>query len=335
MSASNPPPPATLGRYRVVRRLGAGGMAEVFLAKHTGAESIEKLLVVKRILPTFARSPKFVAMFVDEAKLAMRLNHPNIVQVYAFEQVKDDAGGKRRGLQGEREGGAQGSEEFLLAMEFVDGLDLGRVLSAARRRGRRMPYAVAALLVMEIAKGLDYAHNRKDESGAPMEIVHRDVSPQNVLVSYDGAVKIADFGIARARMISEETGVIKGKFSYMSPEQARGQRVDRRSDVYSLGVLFAELLMNRTMYPGLQGMEILEQVRDGRTTQPRAADPYVPEELDAIAMKAMATDREERYQTCRSLAGAISRWLHSQEELHDAAQPSCSEQPKRAIRHHR
>ncbi|MFO0714806.1 MAG: protein kinase [Sandaracinus sp.] len=316
MSASNPPPPATLGRYRVVRRLGAGGMAEVFLAKHTGAESIEKLLVVKRILPTFARSPKFVAMFVDEAKLAMRLNHPNIVQVYAFEQVKDDAGRRRSG-----EGAAsQGAEEFLLAMEFVDGLDLGRVLSAARRRGRRMPYAVAALLVMEIAKGLDYAHNRKDESGAAMEIVHRDVSPQNVLVSYDGAVKIADFGIARARMISEETGVIKGKFSYMSPEQARGQRVDRRSDVYSLGVLFAELLMNRTMYPGLQGMEILEQVRDGRTTQPRVADPYVPEELDAIAMRAMATDREERYQTCRSLAGAISRWLHSQEELHDAAQ---------------
>jgi tetratricopeptide (TPR) repeat protein len=299
VSVSNNPPPSTLGRYRVVRRLGAGGMAEVFLAKYTGAESIEKLLVVKRILPTFARSPKFVSMFVDEAKLAMRLNHPNIVQVYAFEQVKD---------------------EFLLAMEFVDGLDLGRVLSAARRRGRRMPYAVAALLVMEIAKGLDYAHNRKDESGTAMEIVHRDVSPQNVLVSYDGAVKIADFGIARARMISEETGVIKGKFSYMSPEQARGQRVDRRSDVYSLGVLFAELLMNRTMYPGLQGMEILEQVRDGKTTQPRAADPYVPEELDAIAMRATATDREERYQTCRSLAGAISRWLHSQEELHDAAQ---------------
>jgi tetratricopeptide (TPR) repeat protein/tRNA A-37 threonylcarbamoyl transferase component Bud32 len=299
VSASNPPPPSTLGRYRVVRRLGAGGMAEVFLAKYTGAESIEKLLVVKRILPTFARSPKFVSMFVDEAKLAMRLNHPNIVQVYAFEQVR---------------------EEFLLAMEFVDGLDLGRLLAAARRRGRRMPYAVAALLVMEIAKGLDYAHNRKDESGTPMDIVHRDVSPQNVLVSYDGAVKIADFGIARARMISEETGVIKGKFSYMSPEQARGQRVDRRSDVYSLGVLFAELLMNRTMYPGLQGMEILEQVRDGKTVSPHALDPYVPEELDAIATRAMAVDREERFQTCRSLAGAISRWLHAQEELHDASQ---------------
>nr|MDQ3034522.1 protein kinase [Myxococcota bacterium] len=297
--ASTAPPPPVLGRYRVLRRLGAGGMAEVFLAKSSGAEGIEKVLVVKRVLPTFSRSPKFVAMFVDEAKVAMRLNHPNIVQVYAFEQVKD---------------------EFLLAMEYVDGLDLGRLLSAARRKHTRLPYALSALVVMEAAKGLDYAHNRKDESGAGMEIVHRDVSPQNVLVSYDGTVKIADFGIARARMVSEETGVIKGKFSYMSPEQARGQRVDRRSDVYSLGVLLSELLMNRAMYPGLQGMEVLEQVRDGRVSAPRNVDPEIPAELDAIARRAMAFDREERYQSGRSLAGALSRLLHEQDELHDAGE---------------
>jgi tetratricopeptide (TPR) repeat protein len=296
LSSASSPPPAHLGRYRVIRRLGAGGMAEVFLAKSAGAEGIEKVLVVKRILPTFARSPKFLAMFVDEAKLAMRLNHPNIVQVYAFEQVKD---------------------EFLLAMEFVDGMDLGRLLSAARRRQLRIPYTLAALIVSEVSKGLDYAHNRKDESGAPMEIVHRDVSPQNVLVSHEGAVKIADFGIARARMITEETGVIKGKFSYMSPEQARGMRVDRRSDVYSLGVLLAELVMGRTMYPGLQGMEVLEQVRDGKVTRPSQVDANVPKELDDIAMRAMAFDREERFQTCRSLAGALTRWLHEQDDVHD------------------
>jgi eukaryotic-like serine/threonine-protein kinase len=145
--ASSTPPPPVLGRYRVLRRLGAGGMAEVFLAKSSGAEGIEKVLVVKRVLPSFGRSPKFVSMFVDEAKVAMRLNHPNIVQVYNFEQVKD---------------------EFLLAMEFVDGLDLGRLLSAARRKGRRLPHALCAYVVMEVAKGLDYAHNRKDESGTPM-----------------------------------------------------------------------------------------------------------------------------------------------------------------------
>lgn len=272
-------------------------MAEVFLAKTTGAEGIEKVLVVKRVLPTFARSAKFISMFVDEAKVAMRLNHPNIVQVYAFEQVQG---------------------ELALAMEFVDGLDLGRLLAAARRQSRRIPPALCAFVVMEAAKGLDYAHNRKDESGVPLEIVHRDVSPQNVLVSYDGIVKIADFGIARARLVSEETGVIKGKFSYMSPEQARGQRVDRRSDVYSLGVLLAELLMNRSMYPGQQGMEVLEQVRDGRLTLPRQVDTTVPPELEQIVRRATALDREERYQTGRSLAGAISRWLHGQEELLDS-----------------
>ncbi|MEC7518544.1 MAG: protein kinase [Myxococcota bacterium] len=297
MPTPSTPPPESLGRYRIVRRLGAGGMAEVFLAKSTGAEGIEKILVVKRVLPTFARSPKFISMFVDEAKVAMRLNHPNIVQVYAFEQVRD---------------------EFLLAMEFVDGLDLGRLISGARRQGRRIPAALAAYVVSEMAKGLDYAHNRKDESGVPMDIVHRDVSPQNVLLSYDGIVKIADFGIARARLVSEETGVIKGKFSYMSPEQARGQRVDRRSDVYSIGVLLAELLMNRSMYPGQQGMEVLEQVRDGKLTLPRQVDRGCPPELDEVVRRATAFDREERFQTARSLAGALSRWLHGQEEILDA-----------------
>ncbi|MCZ7686141.1 MAG: serine/threonine protein kinase [Sandaracinaceae bacterium] len=295
--APTTPPPESLGRYRVVRRLGAGGMAEVFLAKTAGAEGTEKVLVVKRVLPTFARSAKFISMFVDEAKVAMRLNHPNIVQVYAFEQV---------------------SGELVLAMEYVDGLDLGRLIGTARREGRRLSHALSAFLVMEVAKGLDYAHNRKDESGVPMDIVHRDVSPQNVLISYDGVVKIADFGIARARLVSEETGVIKGKFSYMSPEQARGQRVDRRSDVYSLGVLLAELLMGRPMYPGQQGMEVLEQVREGRLTLPRQVDPSVPEELEQVVRRATAFDREERYQTARSLAGALSRWLHGQEELLDA-----------------
>ncbi len=297
MARTNTPPPESLGRYRIVRRLGAGGMAEVFLAKSTGAEGIEKILVVKRVLPTFARSPRFISMFVDEAKVAMRLNHPNIVQVYAFEQVKT---------------------EFLLAMEFVDGLDLGRLISASRRQKARVPHAHCAYVVSEVSKGLDYAHNRKDESGEPMDIVHRDVSPQNVLISYDGIVKIADFGIARARLVSEETGVIKGKFSYMSPEQARGQRVDRRSDVYSLGVLLAELLMGRSMYPGQQGMEVLEQVREGKVTLPRNVDPRVPAELNEIVRKATAFDREARYPSARKLSAALTRWLHSQEELLDA-----------------
>ncbi|MGF1465858.1 MAG: protein kinase [Sandaracinaceae bacterium] len=296
---SAPPPPARLGRYRIVRRLGAGGMAEVFLARATGAEGIEKLLVLKRVLPTFARHPRFLGMFVDEAKVAMRLNHPNIVQMYAFEQVRD---------------------EFLLAMEHVDGLDLGRLVGASRRAGRRIGPGLAAFVVMEVARGLDYAHNRRDESGAPLDIVHRDISPQNILVSYEGAVKIADFGIARAALVSEESGVIKGKFSYMSPEQARGLPVDRRSDVYALGIVLAELLMNRSMYPGERGVELLERVRAGELTRPREVDPAVPPVLDDLVARATALRPEDRFATARELATELSRWLHRRWSISDGAE---------------
>lgn len=298
MSSTSTPPPQALGRYRIVRRLGAGGMAEVFLARSSGAEGIEKLLVVKRVLPSFVRNAKFRTMFIDEAKVAMRLNHPNIVQVYTFEQVR---------------------EEFLLAMEYVDGLDLGRLVTATRRMKRRLPYGIAAYAVAEAAKGLDYAHNRKDEQGEPLEIVHRDVSPQNVLLSFEGSVKIADFGIARARMISEDTGIIKGKFAYMSPEQAQGAPVDRRSDVYSLGVLLAELLMGRSMYAGQGGLDVLDLVRQGKLTLPRNVDPDVPEELEQIVRRATEVDVNARYPSARAFAGALAQWLHAQDEVVDAA----------------
>ncbi len=298
MSSTSTPPPQTLGRYRIVRRLGAGGMAEVFLARSSGAEGIDKLLVVKRVLPTFVRNAKFRTMFIDEAKVAMRLNHPNIVQVYTFEQVR---------------------EEFFLAMEYVDGLDLGRLVGAVRRAKRRLPYSIAAYIVAEAAKGLDYAHNRKDEQGEPLEIVHRDVSPQNVLLSFEGSVKIADFGIARARMISEDTGIIKGKFAYMSPEQAQGKAVDRRSDVYSLGVLLAELLMGRSMYAGQGGLDVLDLVRQGKLTLPRKVDFDVPIELEQIVQRATEIDVEARFQSARSLSGALAQWLHAQDDVVDGA----------------
>ncbi|MCB9656256.1 MAG: protein kinase [Sandaracinaceae bacterium] len=294
---SNAPPPVSLGRYRVLRRLGKGGMAEVFLAKTTGAEGIEKVLVVKRVLPQFARNEHFLSMFVDEAKVATRLNHPNIVQVYTFDRVEG---------------------EFLLAMEFVDGIDLGRLSAAAKRAGEKLPYGLSAYIVHEVTKGLDYAHKRRDSVGESMDIVHRDVSPQNVLLGYDGIVKVADFGIAKAKLVSEDDGVIKGKFSYMSPEQAKGLPVDRRSDVYSLGVLLAELLMGRPMYPGLQGVEALEPAREGRVTFPRDVDAAVPEALDRIVRRALHPDPEQRFQTARSLGSSLAQFLHGSPVLWDA-----------------
>ncbi|MFW5925698.1 MAG: protein kinase domain-containing protein [Myxococcota bacterium] len=292
-----PPIPPTLGRYRVLRRLGKGGMAEVFLARSTGAEGIEKLLVVKRVLPSFAQSARFIAMFTSEAKVAVRLNHPNIVQVYGFEQVGD---------------------QFLLAMEYVDGMDLGRLLGHCRSRRVRMPHAVAAYMAMEVAKGLDYAHNRRDDDGEPLEIVHRDVSPQNVLLTAEGVVKIADFGVAKARRMSEEPGVLKGKVAYMAPEQARGETVDRRSDVYSLGVLLAELLLGRPVYPQGDQLALLERVRRGDLPLPRPLATTVPDDLERVVRRATALDPEERFQSARSFAGALGRWLHAQDDMHDA-----------------
>ncbi|MBM4377172.1 MAG: serine/threonine protein kinase, partial [Deltaproteobacteria bacterium] len=228
--------------FELQRRLGAGGMAEVFLAKKRGAEGTFKQLVLKRILPEHVRARRFRLMFVEEAQLATRLNHPNIVQVYDLAHHGDD---------------------LLLAMEYVEGLDLARLVRASRRRGTPLPAWVAAHIVAEVAKGLHYAHERKDEGGLPLAIVHRDVSPQNVLLASNGAVKIADFGIASANLFREEQGVLKGKTAYMSPEQARGDKVDRRSDIYALGVILFELLHDRSPYGALKDEALGEAVRLG------------------------------------------------------------------------
>ncbi|MEO8876097.1 MAG: protein kinase, partial [Polyangiaceae bacterium] len=273
-------------------------MAEVFLAKKRGAEGTFKLLVVKRILPTHGTSRRFRTMFVEEAQLATRLNHPNIVQVYEF-----------------FDGGDEGQ---LLAMEFVEGPDLGMLMSSAKAKGTRIPPWVGAWIIGEAAKGLHYAHEKKDEGGAPLEIVHRDVSPQNVLLSFEGGVKIADFGIASAKMFVEEAGVLKGKFGYMSPEQARGEKVDRRSDLYALGVILWEVLTGRPIHGGLGGEALLDIVRSGYI-EPPSTYREVPAELEAMVMKALEPRKEDRYATGRELASAISRALLVKQELVDAA----------------
>ena len=291
--------PSQLAQFELIRRLGAGGMAEVFLAKKRGAEGTYKVLVVKRILPTHGASRRFRTMFVEEAQLATRLNHPNVVQVYEF-----------------YDGGDEGQ---LLAMEYVEGPDLGRLMSSAKQKGTRIPSWVCAWVIAEAAKGLHYAHEKKDEGGGPLEIVHRDVSPQNLLLSFEGSVKIADFGIATAKMFVEETGVLKGKFGYMSPEQARGEKVDRRSDLYALGVILWEALTGKPLHGGLGGEALLDIVRSGLVEPPSTYAGDIPPELEAIAMRALAPKREDRYATGRDMAAAIGRALLGRQELVDAS----------------
>ena len=288
------------GKYALVSKIGTGGMAEVFLARTTVAQGLAKTLVIKKIHPAYAKSRQFVAMFVDEAKIALGLNHPNIVQVFDFGAVGDT---------------------YFLAMENVEGMDLLRLLQDCAKERRRVPYGLAAYIVQQLGKGLDYAHKKADEFGEPLGIVHRDISPQNVLVSWDGAVKIVDFGIARARHVTEDEGVIKGKFAYMSPEQARGEPVDCRSDVWSAGIVLHELITGRPLFAG-RGKEALEQVKLGAITPLRDAVPDVPPALERVVMRALAYHKDDRYPTARELVADLSKfqleWGHATGELIDS-----------------
>src|SRR5512138_1131297 len=271
------------GKYTLIRKIGTGGMAEVFLARTTVAQGLNKTLVIKKIHTAYARSRQFVTMFVDEAKIALGLNHPNIIQVFDFGAVGDT---------------------YFLAMEYVEGMDLLRLLQEAAKARVRLPYGLSAYIVQQLAKGLDYAHRKTDDFGQPLGIVHRDISPQNILLSWDGSVKIVDFGIARARDVHEEDGVIKGKFAYMSPEQARGEPVDCRSDVWSAGIVLHELITGRPLFAG-RGKEALEQVKAGAIAPLRDAVPDVPAALERVVHKALAYHRDDRYPTARELVADL------------------------------
>jgi serine/threonine protein kinase/tetratricopeptide (TPR) repeat protein len=275
------------GKYQLVRRIGAGGMAEVFLARTAVAQGLSKELVIKKIHPDYARSQRFVSMFVAEAGIALGLNHPNIVQVFDFGRVDGT---------------------FFLAMEHIDGLDLVRLHAATQQAGRPLSLELAAFIVQETARGLDYAHRKTDAFGAPLVIVHRDVSPQNVLVSWDGGVKLVDFGVARARGMDESVGVVKGKYHYMAPEQARGERVDRRADVFSTGVVLFELCCGRPLFTG-PSHEALAQVQAGAIMRPRDINPDIPATLEAAILKALAYHPDDRFQSARDLQAALGRFL--------------------------
>jgi tetratricopeptide (TPR) repeat protein len=274
------------GKYTLLRRVGSGGMAEVFLARTQVAQGLTKTLVIKKIHAAYARSKQFVAMFAGEAKIALGLNHPNIIQVFDFGAVGDT---------------------YFLAMEYVEGMDLLVLLQEAAKARVRLPYGLSAYVVQQLAKGLDYAHRKTDELGEPLGIVHRDISPQNILLSWDGGVKIVDFGIARARDVHEEQGVIKGKFAYMSPEQARGEAVDCRSDVFAAGIVLFELVCARPLFHG-KTKDVLEVFRAGALPRPRDHAPALPESLESILLRALAFDRAERYQTARDLQQDLGRF---------------------------
>ncbi|NTX62104.1 protein kinase [Myxococcus sp. CA051A] len=281
----------TYGRYQLLKRLAMGGMAQLYLARQPGPEGFEKLVVVKRILPHLAENDDFVKMFLDEARIAARLNHANVVQIFDL--------------------GAQ-DDSFFIAMEYIHGEDMRRVWKQSEAVGQPIPVPLVCRILIEACSGLDYAHKRTDPtSGRPLDIVHRDVSPQNILVTFEGGVKVVDFGIAKAadQATVTRSGVLKGKYSYMSPEQAAGQRVDCRSDIFALGVVLYELLTSTRLFKRPSDIQTLAAVAECKVAPPSQVTPRVPQDLDAIVLKALAKDPAERYQEAVHLQLALEDWL--------------------------
>jgi serine/threonine protein kinase len=285
--------PTPFGKYLLLDRISVGGMAEVFRAKSYGVEGFERLLAIKRILPSMGEDKDFISMFVDEAKIAGQLSHPNIGQIFELGRAQDS---------------------HYIAMEYIWGKDLLQILNRCRKRGEVMPIGLACFVVAKVAEGLDYAHKKRDPHGTPLEIVHRDCSPQNVLVSYEGEVKIIDFGIARAASRSSRTnaGVLKGKFGYMSPEQVRGLPLDHRSDIFALGTVFYEALTGDRLFQGESDFSTLEKVRNAEIRPPRELRSDIPPEIERIVLRALARDPRQRYASCGEMLGDLMRFLTGQ-----------------------
>lgn len=278
------------GPYKLIERISVGGMAEVYKATEHGVEGFERTVAVKRILPHIAEDDEFITMFKDEAKIAGQLNHGNIAQIYNLGQQGDS---------------------FYIALEYVAGKDLRNIFTRCQQQGRPMPIAQACFVVMKICEGLDYAHNKRDKHGRHLNIVHRDVSPPNILVSYEGEVKLIDFGVAKAagRVSRTQAGILKGKFGYMSPEQVRGMPLDRRSDVFSLGVVLYEVLVGNRLFQGDTDFATLEMVRTVDVALPSTKNAEISKDLEAIMMKALSGEPETRYQTAMELHDELQAFM--------------------------
>jgi len=278
------------GRYVLLDCVATGGMAELFRAKRKGVEGFEKIVAVKRILPHLSSNQDFVEMFIAEAKMVASLSHPNIAQIFDLGKIDDS---------------------YYIAMEYVEGRDLRTILTRARHRGVLLGVELAALIAAKVGAALEYAHRHKDEKGRELRIVHRDVSPQNILVSNEGEVKLVDFGIAKAATKASHTdsGSLRGKLLYMSPEQAWGKPLDRRSDIFSLGGVFFESLTGHPLFSGNSEMSILERVREARFLSPSSLNPAVPIELEAIVTRALQKEPDDRYQDAAEMLLDLDTYL--------------------------
>ncbi|RKG73163.1 serine/threonine protein kinase, partial [Corallococcus terminator] len=282
-----------LGKYQLVRKLASGGMAEVFLAKAAGPRGFEKTLVLKRILPHLAEDEAFVEMFLGEAKLAAQLDHPNVVQIFDF-------------------GEADGS--YFLAMEYIDGPTLRRLIKRSTELKSPLPAALCAKMVAAAAEGLAFAHELTDaETGTPLGLIHRDVSPENVLLSRQGAVKVVDFGIAKVAGQSHrtQTGVVKGKVAYMPPEQLQARAMDARVDVYALGMVLYELLTGRRPFEATTEASIMQSILFEPFVPAVERRPDLPPAMQRILERALAKDRDQRYLDCREFQADLERFVLS------------------------
>ncbi len=282
------------GKYELLDRLAIGGMAEIFLARQTGLEGFEKPVVLKRIRPHLSDKKSFVRMFLNEAKLAAQLNHHNVVQILDLGKVGDS---------------------FFIAMEYLFGRDMRRVVPKAELQGISFPIVYACKIASQVLEGLFYAHQKTDARGQPLGIVHRDVTPENIFVTFDGGVKILDFGIAKAANIVEQTraGEIKGKLSYMSPEQCAGRPLDHRSDLFSLGVVLYEWVTGFKLFTGDSDIALLKSITDGKIYRPSYFKADVPEAVEQILMRALEKNPDNRYQTAWEMQFELDRFLANNE----------------------
>lgn len=282
--------PMEFGKYRLLKKIAQGGMAEIFLAVQVGLHGFEKVVVIKRVLADLCESDEFVGMFLDEARLAARLDHSNIVRIYDFGEING---------------------QYYLSMEYLAGEDLASILQQCKRTKTFVPVELFAEIMIGAAEGLHFAHEMVDARGNSLNIVHRDVSPSNILVTYQGAVKLVDFGIARAESNVSKTnaGQLKGKYQYLSPEQIQGKSVDRRADIFALGIVMHEMLTVQRLFKRDSHLATVNAILEDDIRLPSAIRPDVPGKIDQVVSKALARDPSERYQSAANIAADLSLFL--------------------------